>query len=159
MTKNLSLVPLPAKQPVNAILATYKDEQMSKRRVGSAEADLLEEVIEGMKEYFDTTLGRILLYRFERQQYLEARTAWEAGKGEWEGKNGPGDVYGAEHLCRLLVKMPELIAQTNMDTQSVNRLREELVKLTSWVAKRADSMFAAEYEGATQEYIEKARGV
>ena len=55
--------------------------------------------------------------------------------------------------------MPELIAQTNMDQQSVNRLREELAKVTQWLAKNSARYFTAEYENASQEYIEKARGV
>ena len=100
VTKNMSLVPLPSEHPVNEILTTYFEEEKHKRRLGSAEADLLEEVVAGCKEYFEKCVGRILLYRFERQQYHEVRKLWEEGKGEWEGKNA-GDVYGAEHLCRL----------------------------------------------------------
>ncbi len=100
VTKNLSLVPLPSKHPVNEILDAYWDEEKGKRRYGSAEADLLEEVVAGVREYFEKCLGRILLYRFEREQFFEVRQLWEAGTGEWEGK-GVGDVYGAEHLCRL----------------------------------------------------------
>jgi len=57
------------------------------------------------------------------------------------------------------VSMPELIAQTNMDQQSVNRLREELIRITTWLAKNSTRYFTAEYESASQEYIEKARGV
>ncbi|MCJ1389598.1 Esa1p-associated factor [Xylographa bjoerkii] len=159
VTKNLLLVPLPSKTPVTLILDTYFDEEKGKRRLGSAEADLLEEVVAGVKEYFDKCLGRILLYRFEREQFFDVRSLWEgAVGGEWEGK-GPGDVYGAEHLARLFVSMPELIAQTNMDHQAVNRLREELAKITQWLGKNASKYFTAEYESATQEYIEKARGV
>jgi len=59
----------------------------------------------------------------------------------------------------MVVSMPELIAQTNMDQQSVNRLREELIKMTTWLGKNSDRYFTAEYETASQEYIEKARGV
>lgn len=103
VTKNLSLVPLPSKTPVNQILTSYFDEEKGKRRLGSAEADLLEEVVAGVKEYFAKCLGRILLYRFEREQFFEVRQLWESGVAEWEGK-GPGDVYGAEHLCRLFGK-------------------------------------------------------
>ena len=55
--------------------------------------------------------------------------------------------------------MPELIAQTNMDHQAVNRLREELAKITQWLGKNSAKYFTAEYESATQEYIDKARGV
>ena len=58
-----------------------------------------------------------------------------------------------------LVSMPELIAQTNMDHQAVNRLREELAKITQWLGKNSAKYFTAEYESATQEYIDKARGV
>lgn len=103
VTKNLSLVPLPSAHPVNEILTTYFDEEKGKRRLGSAEADLLEEVVSGVKEYFEKCLGRILLYRFEREQFFEVRKLYEHGVGEWEGK-GAGDVYGAEHLCRLFGK-------------------------------------------------------
>jgi len=62
-------------------------------------------------------------------------------------------------IQRRLVSMPELIAQTNMDHQSVNRLREELSKLTTWLGKNSSRFFTSEYENASQEYIEKARGV
>ncbi|KAI9839560.1 MAG: Esa1p-associated factor [Sarea resinae] len=158
ITKNLQLVPLPAKYPVNAILDAYFADEVSKRRAGSAEADVLEEVVHGMKAYFAGCLGRILLYRFEREQFYEIRQLWEtATTGEWAGK-GVGDCYGAEHLCRLFVTMPELIAQTNMDAQSVLKLRDELSKMTTWLGKNSSRYFADRYENATVDYIEKARG-
>ena len=56
------------------------------------------------------------------------------------------------------VTLPELIAQTNMDQQSVNRLREELLKMTNWLGKNATKYFVSEYETPSQSYIEKARG-
>ena len=103
VTKNLSLVPLPSKPSANEILTSYFDEEKNKRHLGSPEADLLEEVVAGLKEYFEKCVGRILLYRFERQQYLEVYNAVQAGTGEYEGKT-MGDIYGAEHLCRLFGK-------------------------------------------------------
>lgn len=102
VTKNLSLIPLPASKPANMIIDEYFDEEKEKRFPGSAEMDLLEEVRSGLKEYFDVALGRTLLYRFERQQYKEAIKAWTEGKGEWKGRTCVGDVYGAEHLCRMI---------------------------------------------------------
>ena len=100
VTKNLQLAPLPSKTPVNFILSAYYEEELPKRAPGSGEADTLEETVQGVKDYFAACIGRILLYRFEREQFFEFRKLWEAGVGEWENK-GPGDVYGAEHLCRL----------------------------------------------------------
>jgi mortality factor 4-like protein 1 len=94
-----------------------------------------------------------LLYRFERQQWLEASGKMAAdpeavakdddvdeGDKQLAGK-APSQVYGAEHLCRLFVSMPELIAQTNMDAQSVARLREELVKMGAWLSRNAGEWF------------------
>lgn len=63
VTKNQQLVPLPSAHPVNSILDEYLEYEMPKRQAGSAQADILEEVIAGLKDYFDKCLGRILLYR------------------------------------------------------------------------------------------------
>jgi len=53
--------------------------------------------------------------------------------------------------------MPDLIAHTNMDAQSVSRLREELTKMTSWMAKRLSTYLSNEYEHAGQEYLESSK--
>lgn len=156
VTKNQQVVALPAKASVNQILEDFVAEEKPKR-TSSADLDVLEEVIMGIKEYFDKALDKILLYRFEREQYKALRKKWEAGSGEYSEK-GPLDVYGAEHLTRLFATMPELIAQTNMDLQSTNRLREELSKFTLWLSKNSDKYFATRYMTATNEYVEKSRG-
>ena len=57
----------------------------------------------------------------------------------------------------ILVTMPELIAQTNMDQQSVNRLREELAKFTSWFSRHTATYFVSEYETPSQEYVDQAK--
>ncbi|KAK4696630.1 hypothetical protein P7C71_g1322, partial [Lecanoromycetidae sp. Uapishka_2] len=90
VTKNRALIPLPSQHPVNEILSTYFEEEKGKRRLGSADADLLEE--------------------------------------------------------------------TNMDGQSVSKLKEEIAKLTSWLGKNSDRFFTAKYEDAGPEYTEKTRG-
>ena len=64
-------------------------------------------------------------------------------------------IYGA--MLTAAVSLPELIAQTNMDNQSVNRLREELTKLTNWLGRNALNYFVSEYETPGQEYAEKAK--
>lgn len=92
VTKNQQLVPLPRNPSVSQILQKYR-ESMPKKREGSADTDIFDEVIAGLKLYFDKSLGTILLYRFERQQYMEIRK-------EHPGKEA-SDLYGAEHLLRL----------------------------------------------------------
>lgn len=63
VTKQQQLVPLPAKRTVNQILDEYMEVEKAKRVEGSPDMNLLEETVAGLKEYFDKTLGRILLYK------------------------------------------------------------------------------------------------
>jgi mortality factor 4-like protein 1 len=78
-------------------LKAYSAAEKSARpkRPGSAEADIFEEVVSGIKIYFDRCLGNILLYRFERQQYVDIRRTNERKEMEMS------EIYGAEHLLRL----------------------------------------------------------
>ncbi|KAI1497427.1 MRG-domain-containing protein [Biscogniauxia marginata] len=155
VTKNMQLVPLPHPKPVTKILEDYAAYEAPKRPAGSSHIDILEETLSGLKDYFDRSLGRILLYRFERAQYAEMHKKW-ASDAEFQGKTA-SDTYGAEHLMRLMVSLPELIAQTNMDQQSVNRLREELSKLCVWLSKNTTEYFVSNYESPTADYLQNAK--
>ena len=73
VTKDKSLAPLPSEHPVNEILTTYFEEEKHKYRLGSAEAELFLDAVTGCKDYFEKCVGRLLLYRLERQQYAEVR--------------------------------------------------------------------------------------
>ncbi|KAK4454931.1 MRG-domain-containing protein [Podospora aff. communis PSN243] len=157
VTKNQQLVPLPHAHPVEEILNDYLAFERPHREEGSASLEILEETVAGLRNYFDRCLGRILLYRFERAQYFDFHQQWNSGS-DCKQKSAV-DTYGAEHLARLLVSLPELIAQTNMDQQSVNRLREELTMFANWFGRHAAKYFVSEYETPGQEYIEQARSV
>lgn len=63
VTKSQQLVPLPHEHAVNEILADYVAVESANREPNSAAMDLLDEVVSGIKEYFDKCIGRILLYR------------------------------------------------------------------------------------------------
>ncbi|OAA71059.1 histone acetylase complex subunit [Akanthomyces lecanii RCEF 1005] len=182
ITKNNQLVPLPHPKPVTKIFAEYLAFERPHREEGSASMDILAEVIAGFREYFEKSLSRILLYRyvldltlvfpltmhglfanasrqknsFERHQYMDIRKLWDNPEENAEYKT-VCDVYGAEHLARLIVSLPELLAQTNMDQQSVSRLREEIGKFTVWLGRNCEHYFVNEYETPSQEYIDKAR--
>ncbi|CAF3570780.1 unnamed protein product [Fusarium graminearum] len=156
ITKNNQLVPLPHSKPVAKIFEDYLAHERPHREEGSSSMDILEEVVAGLREYFEKALSRILLYRFERHQYMEMKKLWENTESDPEYTN-VCDVYGAEHLARLIVSLPELLAQTNMDQQSVSRLREEIGKFNVWLGRNCETYFANEYETPAQDYIDKAR--
>lgn len=47
--------------------------------------------------------------------------------------------------------------QTNLDQQSCNKLRDELIIFGSWLAKNTAKYFVSEYTSPTQEYVDRAR--
>ncbi|KAI5291200.1 Esa1p-associated factor [Ascosphaera aggregata] len=177
ISKNRLLVPLPAQHSANQILDLYLESEREKPNLPKNDLDVLEEVVAGLREYFDKCLGRILLYKFERPQYHTLRKKWEGDLDGFADK-GPGDVYGAEHLARLLgklaslcdcyiwarsklttsfiilvtVTLPELIAQTNLGVQATTRLREELTKFSMWFSKNCDQFFSTRYGLPSKQY-------
>lgn len=64
VTKNGLVVELPhSKATVDQILKDYVEYEKQHRQEGSAHMDILVETTEGIREYFDKALARILLYR------------------------------------------------------------------------------------------------
>lgn len=63
ITKSNHLVPIPHPHPVDEVMNDYLAAQKPLRGEGTASADILEEVVAGLREYFERALPRILLYR------------------------------------------------------------------------------------------------
>jgi mortality factor 4-like protein 1 len=103
ITKSYQLVRLPSLYPVNRVLDDYYNQE-SPRRNDPASIDLLEEVVAGLKEYFNRSLGRILLYKYERGQYEDLLGRIDSPTDDLAGRQ-LADIYGAEHLLRLFGKI------------------------------------------------------
>jgi mortality factor 4-like protein 1 len=101
ITKNLQLVQLPSNNPAGIILDEYLQHAIDTGNRTAMERDILEEVILGLKEYFNKSVGRLLLYRFEREQFYDIWTRLQQPTDELAGKP-LCDIYGGEHLLRLL---------------------------------------------------------
>ncbi|KAF3387330.1 Chromatin modification-related protein eaf3 [Penicillium rolfsii] len=152
ITKNATVVLLPAPKPVRKILQDWRDEEAPKRAGSRIDIDVLDEVVVGILEYFDVMLDKLLLYRYERPQYRMFRKKY-AGV---PGKDSPVDIYGAEHLIRLFSLLPELLAQTNMDLQSTQHLREELSKFAIWLSRNSEKYFRTQYISAEDAVVKKS---
>ncbi|KAK9470184.1 MRG-domain-containing protein [Dipodascopsis tothii] len=150
VTKNQQLIPLPRTPTVQVVLDRYMA-TVAKKRSGSAEADIFDEVLAGIKIYFNRSLGKILLYRFERQQYLDIKKT--------HPDDEPCDVYGAEHLLRLFVSLPGLIGQTSMDQQSVGVLQKHVEEFLRFLAKNREEFFVESYVNASPSYEAASRGL
>ncbi|KAJ3049273.1 Esa1p-associated factor, partial [Quaeritorhiza haematococci] len=145
VTKNQKLVKLPREPTVNQILTNWKESMKKSHTRQSRNDDIIAEVVSGLKLYFDKALPNILLYRFERLQYVEIK--------KQHPEKSFSEIYGAEHLMRLFVQLPSLIAHTNMDQDAVNILRDYFVEFLKYVQKNHQELFVSEYETASPNYI------
>ncbi|KAI9353364.1 MRG-domain-containing protein [Zopfochytrium polystomum] len=144
ITKNEKLVKLPRSPTVNQILDQYKESAMKRIKSDSRQEDILMEVLNGVRLYFNKGVGNVLLYRFERPQYNDLR------------KKSPdvemADVYGPEHLLRLFVQLPSLLAHTNMDPENVSTLRDQFVLMLRFLEERHSDYFVNAYESSPPAY-------
>lgn len=153
VTKNHQLVPLPKDPNVVQILQDFKKDYLSvkKDKMLGSDIEIFQEVVSGLRDYFDSALGHILLYRFERQQYKNLI------HDELYVEKTPSELYGAEHLLRLMSCMPGLIAQTSMDQQLIAVLKELLEDLIDYMARHSEKLFPMKYENTLPGYDAMSR--
>ena len=72
--------------------------------------------------YFDRALPVILLYRAERPQFEDIQR-------RFDGKKRFCEVYGVEHLLRLFVRLPHLLAHADIGEADLTLLLSRLQDL------------------------------
>ncbi|ORX57784.1 MRG-domain-containing protein, partial [Piromyces finnis] len=145
ITKDKKLVPLPRKPNVMEILSEYKKTNIELKKEDKKEIDLISEMLDGIQLYFDKALGNILLYHFERQQYIEIENENEEKK--------MSEIYGAEHLLRLFVQFPFLLEETNLDHDSLTIIQQYMVDFLKFLSDNKEKFFTTKYELAKSSYI------
>ncbi|CAK9174730.1 unnamed protein product [Ilex paraguariensis] len=126
------LVKLPRTPNVVEILNKYHDYRMKKDEMI---ADSVGEILNGLRCYFDKSLPAMLLYKSERQQYQEI-----------EDNVSPSIVYGAEHLLRLFVKLPELLYDANIEEETLKELQQKLHDFLKFLQKNQSAFFLPTYQ-------------
>ncbi|CAL8101715.1 unnamed protein product [Prunus armeniaca] len=126
------LVKLPRTPNVDDIMKKYLDYR-SKDSLKKTHS--VEEILKGLCCYFDKALPVMLLYKNERQQYEKA-IAHDAS---------PSSVYGAEHLLRLFVKLPELLLNANIEEETLKDLQQKLVDFLKFLQKNQNAFFLSTY--------------
>ncbi|KAM9817590.1 LOW QUALITY PROTEIN: mortality factor 4-like protein 1 [Neosynchiropus ocellatus] len=148
ITRQKQLFHLPAKKNIEAILEEYAAYKKSKANSDNKEY-AVNEVVAGIREYFNVMLGTQLLYKFERPQYAEILS---------EQPDTPmSQVYGAPHLLRLFVRIGAMLAYTPLDEKSLALLLGYLQDFLKYLVKNSSALFnAGDYEVAPPEYHRKA---
>ncbi|KAL2315220.1 Chromatin modification-related protein eaf3 [Schizosaccharomyces pombe] len=143
ITKNQQLIAIPRNPTVRAAIAAFRESKISHLN-NEIDVDVFEQAMAGLVIYFNKCLGNMLLYRFERQQYLEIRRQYPDTE--------MCDLYGVEHLIRLFVSLPELIDRTNMDSQSIECLLNYIEEFLKYLVLHKDEYFIKEYQNAPPNY-------
>lgn len=126
------LVRLPRTPSVDDILKKYLDYRLRKDGMMT---DSVGEIMKGLRCYFDKALPVMLLYKSERQQYEETVT----------DDVDPSTIYGAEHLLRLFVKLPELLVYANIEEETLRELQHKLNDFLKFLHKNQSSFFLSAY--------------
>ncbi|XP_061961867.1 protein MRG2-like isoform X2 [Populus nigra] len=132
ITHQSKLVKLPRAPNVQDICKKYC-EYRSKKDVMMPESTA--EIMKGLRCYFDKALPAMLLYKSERQQYTYAI----------RDDVSPSMVYGAEHLLRLFVKLPELLVHANIEEETLTELHQKLVDFLRFLQKNQSAFFLSTY--------------
>lgn len=132
ITHQSKLVKLPRAPNVQDICKKYC-EYRSKKDVMMPESTA--EIMKGLRCYFDKALPAMLLYKSERQQYTY----------EIRDDVSPSMVYGAEHLLRLFVKLPELLVHANIEEETLAELHQKLVDFLRFLQKNQTAFFLSRY--------------
>ncbi|KAF9782798.1 MRG-domain-containing protein [Thelephora terrestris] len=161
VTKNNQLVTLPRSPTVAEILHDFQEFVLSQPQQDSDLRDppvLLPTVISGLQVYFDRSLGANLLYRFERPQYAEIRKRFVTGPSVKVGtEKEMSAVYGAEHLLRMIVSLPQLVSTSSMDPESVGIVKEYAHELMAYMVKERERLFQRDYDNASPQYQNVSR--
>ncbi|KAF9017998.1 MRG-domain-containing protein [Hymenopellis radicata] len=161
VTKNQSTVHIPRDPTVHKILEDFEKYVLEKKPPSLKDPDVLvRTVVNGIQIYFDRSLGSQLLYRFERPQYAGIREKYFTGQHvHVEETPEMSGLYGAEHLLRMLVALPQMVAQASLDAESIGHLRDYVNELLQYMAdpERKDAFFEKEYEIHSIQYQNLSR--
>ncbi|GFP94061.1 mortality factor 4-like protein 1 [Phtheirospermum japonicum] len=133
ITQQNKLVKLPRSPSVDDILTKYLEIRSKKDGMMT---DAVGEILNGIRCYFDKALPSILLYKKERQQYREAI----------QDNISPSSIYGAEHLLRLFVKLPELLAYVKIDEETTLRLQQKVLGFLKYLQNNESTLFVSSYD-------------
>ncbi|KAK0502495.1 MRG-domain-containing protein [Armillaria luteobubalina] len=159
VTKNNQLVNLPRNPNVVQILGLFEKHVLEKRPPELRQPEvLIHTIISGLQVYFDRSLGSQLLYRFERPQYAVVRQTYVTGADVDVSKIPEmSAIYGAEHLLRMLVSLPQMVAASPLDAESVGLIRDYVNELLNYLAANKEILFLLEYQPASLQYQNVSR--
>ncbi|KAK7006919.1 MRG-domain-containing protein [Favolaschia claudopus] len=123
------LFTLPRTVTVEKLLTNFGHLMESRPSLGTSRPSTIPAtVISGLLTYFDSFLPTLLLYPAERPQYRSIRGKYVVGV-DIAKERAMSQIYGAEHLLRLIAYLPHLVAYSELDAGSTEIIQEYLNEL------------------------------
>eukprot|EP00308_Calcidiscus_leptoporus_P024889 CAMPEP_0119375646 /NCGR_PEP_ID=MMETSP1334-20130426/36527_1 /TAXON_ID=127549 /ORGANISM="Calcidiscus leptoporus, Strain RCC1130" /LENGTH=332 /DNA_ID=CAMNT_0007394011 /DNA_START=26 /DNA_END=1021 /DNA_ORIENTATION=- len=142
ISRERKLVPLPRDQTI----ATLLDDFVATKAKRTSHERLYTEVCDGMRSFFNQALPQVLLYKYERKQMRDVRD-------EHKEKTYV-ELYGAEHMLRLFVKLPELLVHCKLQREHMSVLLSKLTELLKFMQAHKSKYFANAFESPSEEYLQ-----
>lgn len=117
---------LPAKRSVDTIINDFV--QHERQSCNSEEVQIFESVFNGVKEYFNALLWKVLLYPTEKsscESYLKKNKDVQASS-----------VFGLEHLLRFFVKLPQFLSRLGIGDAGCEVIREKILSFFTWIEQK-----------------------
>ncbi|CEO99467.1 Chromo domain-containing protein [Plasmodiophora brassicae] len=143
--KKRSLIPLPATPNIDTILDGYIHSKSNRKP--EVEKDVVD-VMNGIRVYFERSVGTRLLYDFERPQH-------DALVNEANADTPLTSLYGVQHLLRLFVLLPQLMVHSDMDNEQRQQLLQKMTPFLKYLSKNLSDMKSDSYTPMSPEYLQQ----
>jgi len=167
VTLKKQLVKLPRRVTVENIFDDFLGSATQPFGLASATGRLAEEtareVLDGLQVFFDRALGPFLLYSFERLQFEAIREKHPEDENDHliireAGTNRKrrrlSQLYGAEHLLRFLIRLPDLVKAGELLAPEEEVLQQVLNGLLKFISKNRDRYLGpGSYALASADYL------
>ena len=135
ITKKHLLIEIPRKngERISDILSDFETFSIEQGQ----DRNIVYEISRGIKDYFNQALQVTLLYKLERGQHSKI----------YEKNNHltMDQIYGVEHLCRLFVKLPQLLSPTDLDNDTRKILKDQIECIIAFCLDHQQKYFCAQY--------------
>jgi len=129
---------------------------------GRLSIETVEQITNGLQVLFDRALGPFLLYAFERLQFEAVREKYPEDEMDHliipkdfnSKRRRLSELYGTEHLLRLLVKLPDLVVVPELLSHELKTLRLVIGTLIRFIDKnRATYLQSTAFVPASEDYL------
>lgn len=144
INRQQKILRLPARVTVDHVIASYIKEKVSVKGIPLPVEKTIVRIANKIRDCFNVLLGKLLLYKFERIQYVEMLK-------EYSGRN-MCELYGAIHLTRLFSKFGMLLTEVAAKEKGIPRLVVHLEDFAKYMSTNPSFFSVKDYIFASVDY-------